>query len=242
MVEFEKMRNNNSESNRSSAENLVLTVREDSPLRQVAENALSNSNIENVPEPIFFVNSSEYKISQSESALLDEIETLKSQLKVLKNSNLEAKITIASFDSNVKDKMTIIGDLNSQIEKLKKKIIEQETMIEEDKRLVNGRDEHLTRFYDQKMVAFKAQVSDLEDKLKAKDKSNEAEVEKWKEIESEMKQTLERTLEDVRAKEMEVLMLKEENQNLLIKLEEENSRVRFLLLEDFHEIIDHFNI
>lgn len=227
----EKMRNGTSDPIKPLAENLVLTVREDSPLSQSTDNSFSNSNIENVPEPIFFVNSSDCKASQSESVLLAEIENLKSQLKSLKNSNLEAKITIAAVDNDVKDKNLIIRDLNSQIEKLQKKVKDQENIIEEDQRLVNGRDEHLTRFYDQKMVAFKAQVLELEEKLKEKQKSNEAEIEKWKKIESEMKEGLERTLAEVRAKEQEVLLAKEENQTLLLKLTEESNRVIYLFFQ-----------
>ena len=202
------------------AEDLVLTVREDPPLRLSGDDLYSNPNTENIPEPVFFLNSGDYKMVKSDSAFVSEIKSLKSQLKIAKDSNLESKIIIEGCNNELKDKDAFINDFKSEIENLKKKLNEQEKMIEDGKRMVNSRDEHLTRFYDQKMVAFKAQVADLEEKLKIQKIDYDSECNKWKEIESEIRQRIQDAAGEVRAKETRLSKLEEENQLLNSKLNE----------------------
>lgn len=211
----------NSDSERSSAENLVLTVRGDSPVMQSSDDGYINSNIENIPEPVFYVNSSDYKKGHSESALVAEIESLKLKLKMAKNSNLEAKITIEGCNNDLKEKIMVVKDLTCQIDQLKKKLKDQERIIEEDKRLVNERDEHLTRYYDQKVGAFKSRVAELEDKLDAAQKIHDAEVEKWEELEKEITKRLEKALDDVKTKEKQIMTIKEDHDKLLNELNEQ---------------------
>jgi hypothetical protein len=205
------------ESARTSPENLVLTVRGDSPERKSLQ---SNTNSENVPEPVFYVNPSYDKLVTSELALVDEIESLKLQLKSAKTANLEAKIIIEGCNNDIKDKIMVVNEQSTLIDNLKKKIQEQTSALEEENRLISGRDEHLTRFYDQKMVAFKSQVAELEEKLKITQKKHNLEIAKWLEIEVEIKKKLDEALEDVKAKEKKALIYEDENQKLLAKMNE----------------------
>jgi hypothetical protein len=213
---------------RASAENLVLTVRGDSPSRRLSEDTYANSNVENIPEPVFYVSPGEYKMVQSESALVAEIDALKLQLKMAKSSNLESKIIIEGCKNDLKDKIMVVKDLSSQMDKLKKKIKDQESMLEDQKRLISGRDEHVSRLYDQKMVAFKAQIAGLEEDLKASQSKHDAEVAKWVEIEMEIKKRLETALEDVKAKDNQITTIEVYNQKLLAELNEQKKNVMLL--------------
>jgi chromosome segregation ATPase len=221
------MRNSDSGA-RASTDNLVLTVRGDSPSRRSSEDAYAHSNVENIPEPVFYVSPVEYKMGQSESALVAEIDALKLQLKMAKTANLESKIMIEGCKNELKDKIMVVNDLTFQMEKMRKKIKDQDGMLEDQKRLVSERGEHLTRLYEQKIAAFKAQISGLEESLKTSQNKHDAEVTKWVELETEIKKRLETALEDVKAAHNQIMTIEECNQKLLAELNEQKKNVVLL--------------
>ena len=108
---------------------------------------------------------------------------------------------------------------------------------QEGNRSGDGHEEHLTRFYDQKMVAFKAQVIDLQEKLKYNQGHYTSDLTLWKKTETELTQKNDRLSKEILHIKETLALLQEENQDLRMRIDKNDNIVcSWCISEGFYSL------